>query len=149
MPPPSTVAVNGIFATAAFPAVNEIWTALTASGSVQPPASMDREETVYENVVGVGDGDDPDPVLVEFEIVDEGGSDVVELEPVEIVDGEREPGLELYQTGQEEDTEAGAEIGGETGGEVAPVGPVGPVDEAEVGSEVVMVVLFSLMFGIP
>jgi hypothetical protein len=85
-------------------------------------------------------------VLVEFEIVDEGGSDVVELEPLEIVDGEREPELELYQTGQEEDTEAGAEIGGDkTGEEVA---PVGPVDEAEVESEVVIVV-FSLMFGIP
>jgi len=149
MPPPSTVAVNGIFATVAFPAVNKIWITLTASGSVQPPASIDREETVYEKVVGVADGGDPVPVLVEFETVDEGGSDVVELEPVEIVDGEVEPELELYQTGQEEDTEDGAEIRGETGEEVAPVGPVGPVDEVAGGSEVVVVVLFWLMFGIP
>ena len=103
---------------------------------------------MYENVVGVPDGDDPGPVLVDFETVDEGGSDVVELEPVEIVDGEGEPELELYQTGQEEDT-AGAEVGAETGGEVAPVGPVGSVDEVEVGLEVVVVVLFWLMFGIP
>ena len=115
---------------------------------------------MYENVVGVADGDDPDPVLVEFETADEGGSDVMELEPVEIMDEEGEPELELYQTGQEEDTEADAEIGGETGGEAAPVGPVGPVDpvgpvgpvgpvdEVEVGSEVVAV-LFWLMFEIP